>query len=142
MPDGFRILLVEDDPAEVRLVQEGLNEGRTQCDLQVFYTGEAALEFAFRQGKWRDASRPNLIILDLNLPGMSGIEILRCLKGDKRTRAIPVIMFSSSGVIADVNRCYDLHANCYIQKPADLTGVYQVIRSIENFWTNVAQTPS
>lgn len=138
----LRILLVEDNLGDIRLVQEGLKESGISCDLQVFNGGEPALEFAFREGIWWNEKPPNIIILDLNLPGMDGAEILRRLKSDERTRSIPVIMFSSSVAAADIHRCYDLHANCYIQKPMDLETVFQVVKSIETFWASVVELPN
>jgi CheY-like chemotaxis protein len=137
LESALRILLIEDSPGDVRLVQEGLRQGAIACDLRVFGTGKEALAFAFGEGEWRNAERPHVIILDLNLPGISGAEILHRLKGDERTRFIPVIVFSSSAAATDIQRCYDLHANCYIQKPMDLDTSFQIMRALETFWAMV-----
>lgn len=137
----LRILLIEDSPGDVRLIREGLMQDGIHCDLRVFDAGKEALEFAFGEGRWRNGDRPHIIILDLNLPGMDGAEILSRLKCDEWTRAIPVIMFSSSAAAADIYRCYDLHANCYIQKPMDLDTSFEVIKALEAFWESVAELP-
>jgi chemotaxis family two-component system response regulator Rcp1 len=138
----LRILLVEDNSSDVRLFQEGLKESGLACDLRVFQEGKKALEFAFGEGQWASEDRPHIVILDLNLPGMEGAEILQRLKSDERTRATPVIIFSSSVTAAEIHRCYDLHANCYIPKPWDLNTTFQVIKSLETFWGSVAKLPS
>lgn len=138
MVEPLRILLLEDSPGDVRLVREGLREGGVVCELCVFETGKEALAFAFGEGEWQNAKRPHIIILDLNLPGADGAQILHRLKSDERTRAIPVIIFSSSGAEADIHRCYDLRANCYIKKPLDLDTSFQVLKVLENFWTMVS----
>ncbi len=142
MIGALRILLIEDDVNDARLIEEGLRETCPSCDLHLFDDGENALQFAFREGQWRDELRPNIIILDLNLPGMNGAEILGRLKGDERTKSIPVIMFSSSAAAADIHRCYDLQANCYVQKPLELDTIFHVVKSIETFWANVVQLPN
>jgi chemotaxis family two-component system response regulator Rcp1 len=137
MLGSLRILLVEDSPGDVRLLQEGLKQGGVACDLRVFGSGKEALAFALGEGEWQNAELPQVIILDLHLPGMDGAEILHCLKSHERTRSIPVIMFSSSAEAADIQRCYDLHANCYIQKPMDLDASFQIMKSLESFWAIV-----
>lgn len=141
MVDLLRILLIEDNPGDVLLVQEGLKETGVYFDLRVFQEGNAALKFLAGEGKLRNAIRPDVIILDLNLPGLNGMEILSRLKNDDRTRAIPVIMFSSSVAASDIHRCYDLHANCYVQKPNDLDAVFHVVKSIQTFWGRIAELP-
>jgi two-component system, chemotaxis family, response regulator Rcp1 len=142
VPGLLRILLIEDNPSDVRLFQEALKENGLPYDLRVFDECNEALEFAFGEGHWEGADHPHIIILDLNLPGTDGAETLRRLKTDERTRATPVIMFSSSASPADIHRCYDLRANCYVQKPLDLDTTFHVIRSLETFWGSVAKLPN
>jgi two-component system, chemotaxis family, response regulator Rcp1 len=137
----LRILLIEDSPADVRLFQEALKQSGLPCDLHVFDEGKYALQYAFGEGKWVGEAPPHIVILDLNLPGMDGAEILRRLKSDERTRATPVIMFSSSVAAADIYRCYDLHANCYVPKSLDVDTTFHVIKSVETFWGSVARLP-
>ncbi len=133
------ILLVEDNPGDVRLTREAFKEARLASRLSVVGDGIEALAFLRHQGKFADAAKPDMILLDLNLPKKGGLEVLADVKGDEGLRRTPVVVLSTSSAEKDVRRSYELHANCYISKPVDLDAFIKVVRSIEQFWlTNVA----
>lgn len=136
------ILLVEDNPGDVRLTREALREGDLSHRLSVTSDGMEALDFLHRRGKHEDAVRPDLIVLDLNLPKMDGREVLEEIKVDPGLRSIPVIVLTSSRADVDIRRAYDLHANCYIAKPVDLDRFVHVVRLIEEFWFSIVELPS
>lgn len=135
------ILLVEDNPGDVRLTVEALREGRIANRLHVAGDGEAAMDFIRRQGDHGDAPRPDLILLDLNLPKKDGREVLEELKSDPDLLRIPVIVLTTSSAEADVLRSYDLHANCYISKPLGYEDFIGAVRSMENFWLKIVLLP-
>ena len=135
------ILLVEDNPGDVRLTQEALKEGKVYNNLHWTKDGVEALEFLHRQGKYADAPRPDIILLDLNLPKKDGREVLSEIKQDPELRAIPVVILTTSQAEEDVLRSYDLHANCYVTKPVDLEKFIVVVQSIDRFWLNVVTLP-
>jgi two-component system, chemotaxis family, response regulator Rcp1 len=135
------ILLVEDNPGDVRLTIEGLKEGKVYNNLHVARDGVEALAYLRREGKHAGAVRPDLILLDLNLPRMDGREVLSAIKSDARMRTIPVVVLTTSRAEQDVLGSYDLHANCYITKPVDLEQFMTVVKSIENFWLRVVTLP-
>jgi CheY-like chemotaxis protein len=135
------ILLVEDNPGDVRLTVEALREGRIVNSLRVVNDGDAAMDFVHKRGEYRDAPRPDLILLDLNLPRKDGREVLEELKGDPDLHRIPVIVLTTSSSEADVLRSYDLHANCYISKPIGYDDFMAAVRSMENFWLKVVTLP-
>jgi two-component system, chemotaxis family, response regulator Rcp1 len=135
------ILLVEDNPGDVRLTQEALKEGKVRNKLNVVDDGVKALEFLRRQPPYEDAPRPDLILLDLNLPRMSGREVLEAIKADPGLRNIPVVVLTSSEAERDVVSAYQLHANCYVTKPVDLDQFIHVVRSIEDFWFTIVRLP-
>jgi two-component system, chemotaxis family, response regulator Rcp1 len=135
------ILLVEDNPADVRLTREALLEGRVLNQLNVVGDGVEALEYLFRRGQYADAKRPDLILLDLNLPKKDGREVLAEIKGDPDLKRIPVVVLTTSEAQADIFKSYNLHANCYIAKPADFDRFIQVVKSIDHFWLNVVKLP-
>lgn len=137
----IEILLVEDNPADVRLTRLALREGKIKNNLHAVPDGQTAMEFLRRQGAWREAPRPDLIFLDLNLPGMDGREILEQIKGDDRWRRIPVVILTTSDAEEDILRSYELHANCYVTKPVGLDEFLAVIRQIDNFWLEVVKLP-
>ena len=141
MNGTFEMLLVEDNPGDVRLVREALREGQMPCHLNVAKDGMEATEFLWRRGTHRDAPRPDLILLDLNLPGKNGREVLKELKADPELCSIPVAVFTSSTAPSDLNKAYQLHANCYIRKPSDLDEYMSIVRAIEYFWTSIATLP-
>lgn len=135
-----RILLVEDSPADARLMKEALREAGYCGELEVMRDGSQAVEWL--QTKGVDlATRPDLILLDLNLPKINGHEVLRMIKSDQRLHNIPVIVFSSSQSHRDVQAAYEEGANCYICKPVDLEGTFHVVQAIERFWLRQAQLP-
>ncbi|MEP0945536.1 response regulator [Nodosilinea sp. FACHB-141] len=138
----IEILLVEDNPGDIRLTQEVLKEGSVRNHLNVVDDGEKAIAFLNRIAPYRHAPNPNLVLLDLNLPRRSGLEVLRMIKTSAVLRHIPVIVFTSSQAEDDINRAYDLHANCYITKPLDLEQFSRSIKSIEDFWLSAVELPS
>jgi CheY-like chemotaxis protein len=147
MSDDFRgrpieILLVEDNPGDVRLTIEALKEGKVRNNLSVARDGVEALTFLRREGSFTEASRPDLILLDLNLPKKDGREVLADIKNDPVLRRIPVVVLTTSKAEEDILRTYDLHANCYITKPVDLEQFISVVRSIDDFWLSVVRLPS
>ena len=135
------VLLVEDNPGDVRLTREALKEGKIRNNLHVAKDGVEALAFLRREGEHADAPRPDVILLDLNLPRKDGREVLAEVKGDPALRQIPVVILTSSQAEEDICRAYDLHANCYISKPVDLDQFIRVVRSIEDFWFTVVKLP-
>jgi CheY-like chemotaxis protein len=135
------ILLVEDNAGDVRLTQEALKEGKVLNHLSVVRDGEEALDFLHRQGRHADASRPDLILLDLNLPRKNGREVLEEIKKDAELRRIPVVVLTSSSEERDIVKAYDLNANCYITKPVDLDQFIDIVRSIGEFWLTIVKLP-
>ena len=137
----IEILLVEDNPGDVRLTQEVLKDGRIKNTLRVVGDGVEALEFLHREGLHADAKTPDLILLDLNLPRMSGREVLAEIKSDPDLHRIPIVVLTTSAAETDILTSYDLHANCYITKPVDLDQFVKVVRSIEDFWLAIVRLP-
>ena len=135
------ILLVEDNPGDVRLTREALKDARVINNLQVAADGVEAMAFLKRQGGYENAIRPDLILLDLNLPKKDGREVLSEIKADTSLRRIPVVILTTSKAEEDVLRTYDLHANCYITKPVDLEKFIEVISAIEDFWLSIVKLP-
>jgi CheY-like chemotaxis protein len=138
----IEILLVEDNAADVRLTEEALKEGKVRNNLHVARDGMEALEFLRRQGKHAKATRPDLILLDLNLPRRDGREVLAEIKDDPALKMIPVVVLTTSSAEADILKSYKLHANCYITKPVDLEQFVSVVKSIDDFWLTVVRLPS
>jgi chemotaxis family two-component system response regulator Rcp1 len=136
-----QILLVEDTPSDVELTRELLEEAAIDNVLHVTRDGEAALEFLYRRGAHAGAPRPDLILLDLNLPRRSGHEVLQTIKGDDRLKTIPVIVLTTSRADEDVLTSYRHHANCFISKPLDLDDFIAVVKSIEGFWLGTVRLP-
>jgi CheY-like chemotaxis protein len=139
MNKPIEILLVEDNPAEVRLTIEGLKEARIANNLSSVMDGDSAIDYLHRRGKHGDAPRPDLILLDLNLPGIDGRTVLRHIKEDPQLKIIPVVIITSSEAESDIIKSYEAHANCFISKPIDFEGFTNVIRSIENFWFTIVR---
>jgi chemotaxis family two-component system response regulator Rcp1 len=137
----IEILLVEDNPGDARLAIEAFKDARTSNNLSVVGNGEVALEFLHRQPPHQNAPRPDLILLDLNLPRKSGRELLHDIKSDPDLHRIPVVVLTTSRAEEDVAKAYDLNANCYITKPVDLDEFLDVVQAIENFWLTVARLP-
>ena len=138
----IEILLVEDNPGDVRLTLEALKEGKVRNNMSVVSDGMEALAFLRRQGKYSEAPRPDLILLDLNLPKKDGREVLGEIKLDEALKRIPVVVLTTSKAEEDILRSYDLHANCYITKPVDLERFFTVVKSIEDFWLTVVKLPT
>jgi chemotaxis family two-component system response regulator Rcp1 len=137
----IEILLVEDNPGDVRLTIEALKEGKVHNRLSVAKDGVDALAFLRRAGTYANAARPDLILLDLNLPRKDGREVLAEIKMDPVLRRIPVVVLTTSKAEEDILRTYDLHANCYITKPVDLEQFISVVKSIDDFWLSVVRLP-
>jgi two-component system, chemotaxis family, response regulator Rcp1 len=135
------ILLVEDNPGDVRLTMEALKEAKVINNLTVLKDGEEALSYLRRQGSYAHAKRPHLILLDLNLPRKDGREVLAQIKADEVLKRIPVVVLTTSQDEQDVLRSYNLHANCYITKPVDLDQFITVVRTIEDFWLGIVVLP-
>ena len=135
------ILLVEDNPGDYRLTQEALREGKVYNNLYWAQDGVEALEFLRQRGRYSDVPRPDIVLLDLNLPKKDGREVLSEIKGDENLRSIPVVILTTSQAEEDVLRSYDLHANCYVTKPVDLEKFITVVQSIDRFWLNVVTLP-
>jgi CheY-like chemotaxis protein len=140
-PQPAPILLVEDNPGDVRLTKEAFKQGRIENDLSVVSTGAEALDFLSRRGEYADAPRPDLILLDLNLPGKDGEDVLEDLRDDPQLRSIPVIVLTSSRAEEDIVRSYELHANAYLTKPVDPDEFIETVRAFEKFWFSVVRLP-
>ncbi len=136
-----KILLVEDNPADVRLTKEALTEGKIRNELEVVDNGEMALGYLRRKGNYARASRPDLILLDLNLPRKNGHEVLAEVKEDSQLKRIPVVILTTSSAEKDILATYNLHANCYITKPVDLNQFMEVVKTIEDFWLTIVRLP-
>jgi chemotaxis family two-component system response regulator Rcp1 len=136
------VLLVEDNPGDVRLTQEALKDGRVLVHLTVAADGVEAMEILKRRGNNGTRERPDLILLDLNLPKKNGREVLEEIKADDELRRIPVIVMTTSKAEQDVYRAYNLNANCYVTKPVDLDEFLNVVRSIEDFWLTIVTLPN
>jgi len=137
----IEVLLVEDSPGDVRLTREALKDAKVHISLNVATDGIEALAFLHREGKHSTAPRPDLILLDLNLPKKDGREVLRTIKEDPALMSIPVVILTTSSAREDVENSYRLHANCYITKPVSLEGFLTVVQSIDNFWLSVVKLP-
>jgi chemotaxis family two-component system response regulator Rcp1 len=135
------ILLVEDNPGDHRLTKEALHEGKVYNNLHWVKDGVEAIDFLKQRGKYDKAPRPDIILLDLNLPKKDGREVLSEIKQDRDLRAIPVVILTTSKAEEDVLKSYDLHANCYVTKPVDLEKFIVVIQSIDRFWLSVVTLP-
>jgi CheY-like chemotaxis protein len=136
------ILLVEDDPVDAELTMESLKEAKMCVNLRVVGDGEKALKCLRGEAPYAEAERPDLVLLDLNMPKMDGREVLSAIKGDERLRSIPVVVLTTSGEEMDVMKCYSLGANCYITKPVGFEKFIQMVRSLEDFWLSVVKLPT
>ena len=135
------ILLIEDNLGDVRLIKEAFKEGKIINHMSVVEDGEAAMAFLRREGPYAGAVRPDLILLDLNLPKKDGREVLAEIKADEDLKRIPVVILTTSQAEEDILRTYDLHANCYVTKPVDLEQFLAVVRSIEDYWLAIVKLP-
>ena len=141
MADLFTILLVEDNPADVRLTQEALKNGKVQHELYVVTDGIEAMEFLRREGTYPDAPRPDIILLDLNMPRKDGREVLAEIRADPELTGIPVVILTTSLDEADILNTYDHFANGYIVKPVDLEQFFTIIKSLKQFWMSIVKLP-
>ena len=141
MAETTRVLLVEDNPGDVRLTVEALKEGKVRNNFHTVEDGVQAMAFLRRQGEYAKSPRPDLVLLDLNLPKMNGREVLAEIKQDPDLRRIPVVILTVSKAEQDILKTYNLYANCYITKPVDLDQFLEVVKSIENFWLTVVMLP-
>jgi chemotaxis family two-component system response regulator Rcp1 len=138
---AIEILLVEDNPGDVRLIQEALRDGKVWNNPHVVTDGEAALDFVYRRGPFTEAPRPDMVLLDLNLPKKDGREVLAVIKSDPDLKRIPVVVLTTSKEEEDVLRAYNLAANCYVTKPVEFDEFMKVIRAIEDFWLTIVALP-
>jgi chemotaxis family two-component system response regulator Rcp1 len=138
---AFEILLVEDSPGDVRLTREALKDAKMHINLHVVPDGMEAMAFLNREGAYADAPRPDMILLDLNLPRKDGRQVLTEIKENPALMTIPIVILTTSASEEDVLRSYRLHANCYISKPVDLDGFLKVIKSIDTFWLSIVKLP-
>ncbi|MCK4543058.1 MAG: response regulator [Spirochaetales bacterium] len=139
--EPIEILLVEDNPGDIRLIEEVLKEGKMRINMYVARDGVEAMASLRKKEKYADLPRPDLILLDLNLPKKDGREVLEEIKMDQKLKHIPVVVLTTSKAEQDVLKSYDLHANCYITKPVDLDQFINVIKSIEDFWLTIVKLP-
>jgi chemotaxis family two-component system response regulator Rcp1 len=137
----IEILLVEDSPGDVLLTREALRDAKICLNLQVAADGEEAMALLRREGKYATAPRPDLVLLDLNLPKKDGREVLQEIKADSSLAVIPVVILTTSASEVDILRSYQLHANCFVTKPVDLEQFLIVVKSIDNFWLTVVKLP-
>lgn len=135
------ILLVEDTLSDVRLVQEAMKEAKVRNKLYVVSDGVEAMEFLRNEGKYSNVPRPDVILLDLNMPRKSGREVLKEIKEDNDLKRIPVVILTVSKAEEDILKSYNLHANCFITKPVDLDEFLKVVKTIEDFWLTVVKLP-
>jgi len=140
-PKTQNILLVEDNPADILLTREAFKEGAIPHEMHAVNDGVEAVSYLKKAGKYADAVRPDVILLDINLPKKNGFEVLAEIKQDPDLKHIPAIVLSTSGSKHDIRKAYELHANCYLIKPVELEEFLRVIRSLEDFWFNVAAIP-
>lgn len=138
----IEILLVEDSPADVRLTREALRDGKVLNHISTVPDGIEAMAYLRREGTYHDAIRPDLILLDLNMPRMDGREVLEQIKQDPDLKRIPVVILTTSQAEEDILKSYNLHANCYISKPVDLDQFIAVVKSIEDFWLTIVHLPN
>lgn len=139
--DIIDILLIEDNPGDTKLVQKAFEIGRLANRIFHVENGEEALDYLFRRGPYVNASRPDIILLDLNMPGVDGRQVLSEIKGDDRLKTIPVIIMTSSMAEQDILESYELHANCYITKPVNVQDFIEVVKTIDQFWIGVVCLP-
>lgn len=138
---SVQVLLVEDDPADVELTREGLKDSKMMISLNVVDDGVKAMKYLRRESPYAEAVRPDLIILDLNLPKKDGREVLQEIKGDDNLKCIPVVVLTTSQAAWDIQRCYELGANCWITKPIGLEEFIKIVGTVQDFWFTVVKLP-
>src|SRR5262245_25712536 len=139
---SIEILLIEDNPGDARLAREALRDAKVANNLSWVADGVEAMSFLRREGQYSTAPRPDLILLDLNLPRKDGREVLSAIKADERLKRIPVVILTTSQAEEDILKAYHLNANCYISKPVDLDQFIKVVKTIEDFWLTIVKLPS
>ena len=139
---SIEILLIEDNPGDVDLAKEALQDAKVRNRLHVVDDGAKAVDFLYKRGAYADVPRPDIILLDLNLPKKDGRQVLEEIKTDPRLAEIPVVILTTSQAEEDILRSYQLHANCYITKPVDFKQFMHVVKSIEEFWLTVVKLPT
>jgi CheY-like chemotaxis protein len=137
----IHVLLVEDNEGDIVLTLEALKEGRVINRVSVVRTGVEAMDFLLKRGEHIDADAPDMVLLDINLPLMNGLEVLERVKTDERLRSLPVVMLTTSGSERDILASYRKYANCYITKPVNFGEFMEVVRSIEDFWVSIVKLP-
>ena len=138
----MNVLLVEDNPGDVRLTQEAFKEAKISINLEVTMDGAEAIKFLRKEGEYADVVTPDLILLDLNLPKKDGREVLKEIKTDDVLKRIPVVVLTTSNAEQDIMKSYNLHVNCYINKPVDFEKFFDIIQKIEEFWLTTAILPT
>jgi len=141
IPKCLQVLLVEDNEGDVRLIKEAFSESKVDKNFTVARDGEDALNYLYGKGKYTERTRPDIILLDINLPKKNGFEVLEKIKSDPELKKIPVIMLSSSSSEDHIARSYDLSANCYVTKPVDFDEYTKAVKIIEDFWFQMAKLP-
>lgn len=139
---ALKVLIVEDSRADLRLTMEALKDCKLILDIETVKDGVEAMDFLKKRVRYKDAAKPDLILLDLNLPRKDGREVLNEIKSDTYLKHIPVVILTVSSDEADIIKSYEMHANCYITKPVDLTQFMQVVKSIESFWFTIVKLPT
>lgn len=139
---AIQVLLVEDNPGDIRLTREAFKDAKVHLEMHVVNDGVQAIDFLNRREGYEGSPRPDLILLDLNLPRKDGRDVLAEIKADTLLKSIPVVILTTSASDVDIESSYLLHANCYISKPVDLDGFLTVVRSIDDFWFSVVKLPS
>ena len=137
----IEILMVEDSVDDIEITIEALKDAKVRNNLNTVRDGVQAMAYLHRQGEFREATRPDVILLDLNMPRMDGRQVLEAIKSDPELQRIPVVVLTTSEAEEDILRAYELHANCYITKPVDMSQFIKVVRSIEDFWFTVVRLP-
>lgn len=140
--NALRILVADDNPADVRLIREALRTCHLPVEIAVARDGREALDSLLARNGFSGVQLPDLVLLDLDLPGISGYDVLREIKSSPRLRPLPVVVFSSSLSDADVAKCYEMHANCFVRKPGDLDEMFRVLKMIVSFWSRTALLPN
>jgi two-component system, chemotaxis family, response regulator Rcp1 len=141
MKPGLRLLLVDDNPADIGLAREALAGSARHSEITSLEDGVEALAFLIRRGKYANAPRPDVVILDLSLPKRDGLSVLTAIKASPELRRIPVVIFSTSQLSKDIVRSYELGANCYVSKPGNLKDFFSAVKSIEEFWCGFVNLP-
>jgi len=138
----IEILLVEDNPGDIRLTKEAFKESNVVTNLSAVMDGAEAISYLTKQGDFANVLKPDIILLDLNIPKKDGKEVLELIKKDESLKQIPVVVLTTSNAESDIYKTYDLHANCYITKPADFNYFIDIVQSIAEFWLNIVSLPS